>query len=193
MSLTRRETIKVPKKSLISRPVKSSSCTIPSEILTFDYSYGYNCKRPFNLCKIDDNVLVFASGNLIHFFDVTTQTVTTRRSSTGGGIGCIQTNPNPELRHLTVGENGSNPPIIIYQYPEMVVVNILKNGTAQAYSRVDYNADGELLVSQGCDPDYMLTVWNWRDGEIILRCKSFSNDVINVMFSPSVPGHLTSC
>lgn len=94
---------------------------------------------------------------------------------------------------MTVGENGDNPPIIIYQYPEMNVVNILQNGTTQAYSRVDYSADGELLVSQGCDPDYMLTVWNWRDAEIILRCKSFSNDVINVMFSPTVAGHLTSC
>ncbi|XP_058463045.1 cilia- and flagella-associated protein 44 isoform X2 [Malaya genurostris] len=193
MAESRRTTANFAKKALISKPIKSSNCTIAAEILAFDYSYGYNCKRPFNLCKIDDNVLVFASGNLIHFFDVTTQTVTTRRSSTGGGIGCIQTNPNPELRHLTVGENGSSPPIIIFQYPEMLVVNILKNGTAQAYSRVDYSADGELLVSQGCDPDYMLTVWNWRNGEIILRCKSFSNDVINVMFSPTVPGHLTSC
>nr|XP_029730533.1 LOW QUALITY PROTEIN: cilia- and flagella-associated protein 44-like [Aedes albopictus] len=193
MSQTSQGSVKASEKSLISKPIRSSSCTIPSEILEFDYSYGYDCKRPFNLCKIDDATLVFASGNLIHFFDVATQTVTTRRSSTGGGIGCIQTNPNPELCHLTVGENGDNPPIIIYQYPEMNVVNILQNGTTQAYSRVDYSADGELLVSQGCDPDYMLTVWNWRDAEIILRCKSFSNDVINVMFSPTVAGHLTSC
>ncbi|XP_053686558.1 cilia- and flagella-associated protein 44 [Sabethes cyaneus] len=193
MSEVRSESVKSRQKSLISRPIRGSSCSIPDEILKFDYSYGYDCKRPFNLCKIDDDVLVYASGNLIHFFDVTKQTVTTRRSSTGGGIGCIQINPSPELCHLTVGENGTNPPIIIYNYPEMTVVNILNNGTGEAYSRVDYSTDGELLVSQGCDPDYMLTVWNWRDGEIILRCKSFSNDVINVMFSPSVPGHLTSC
>ncbi|XP_062543886.1 cilia- and flagella-associated protein 44 [Armigeres subalbatus] len=193
MSRTSQGSVKTNERSLISKPIRSSSCTIPSEILEYDYSYGYDCKRPFNLCKIDDATLVFASGNLIHFFDVATQTVTTRRCSTGGGIGCIQTNPNPKLCHLTVGENGTNPPIIIYQYPEMSVVNLLQNGTTQAYSRVDYSADGELLVSQGCDPDYMLTVWNWREAEIILRCKSFSNDVINVMFSPTVAGHLTSC
>ncbi|XP_055535978.1 cilia- and flagella-associated protein 44 isoform X2 [Wyeomyia smithii] len=193
MSQTRHVFEKPHQKSLISKPIRGSSCTISDEILKFDYSYGYDCKRPFNLCKIDNDVLVYASGNLIHFFDVRKQTIATRRSSTGGGIGCIQINPNPELCHLTIGENGSNPPIIIYSYPEMAVVNILNNGTTQAYSRVDYSSDGELLVSQGCDPDYMLTVWNWRDGEIILRCKSFSNDVINVMFSPSVPGHLTSC
>ncbi|XP_052861271.1 cilia- and flagella-associated protein 44 [Anopheles cruzii] len=180
-------------KSLISKPIRNSSCTIPNEVLEFDYSYGYDCKRYFNLCKIDENVLVFASGNLIHFFHVGTRTVTTRRSSTGGGIGCITVNPCAEYCHLTVAENGANPPIIIYQYPEMEVVNVLVGGTTAGYSRVDYTGDGRLLISQGIEPDYMLTVWNWTEGEIVLRCKSFSNDVINVMFSPSVPGHITTC
>ncbi|XP_053674678.1 cilia- and flagella-associated protein 44 [Anopheles nili] len=180
-------------KSLISKPIRNSSCTIPIELLEFDYSYGYDCKRYFNLCKIAENVLVFASGNLIHFFDVTTRTVTTRRSSTGGGIGCITTNPSEEFSHLTVGENGPDPPIIIYQYPEMTVVNLLTGGTTGGYSRIDYTTDGKLLISQGIEPDYMLTVWNWSAAEIVLRCKSFSNDVLNVMFSPSVPGHITTC
>ncbi|XP_035917499.1 cilia- and flagella-associated protein 44 isoform X1 [Anopheles stephensi] len=180
-------------KSLISKPIRNSSCTIPNELLEFDYSYGYDCKRYFNLCKIAENVLVFASGNLIHFFDVGTRTVTTRRSSTGGGIGCITTNPSEEFSHLTVGENGPDPPIIIYQYPEMTVVNLLTGGTTSGYSRIDYTVDGKLLISQGIEPDYMLTVWNWSEAEIILRCKSFSNDVLNVMFSPSVPGHITTC
>ncbi|XP_055610904.1 cilia- and flagella-associated protein 44 isoform X2 [Uranotaenia lowii] len=193
MSTVGSVSVATSERKLISEAVKSSFCTVPTEILDFDYSYGYDCKRPFNLCRIDEDVLVFASGNLLHFFNISTRTVTTRRCSTGGGIGCIQTNPIQELHHLTVGENGTNPPIIIYQYPAMTVVNILDNGTIQAYSRIDYSSDGELLVSQGCEPDYMLTVWNWREGEIILRCKSFYNDVINVMFSPSVPGQITSC
>ncbi|XP_035792074.1 cilia- and flagella-associated protein 44-like [Anopheles albimanus] len=182
-------------RSLISRPIRNSSCTVPNELLEFDYSYGYDCKRYFNLCKIDENMLVFVSGNLIHFFHVASRTVTTRRSSTGGGIGCVTVwvNPSEEFCHLTVGENGTDPPIIIYQYPEMEVVSILVGGATAGYSRIDYTADGRLLISQSIEPDYMLTVWNWAEGEIVLRCKSFSNDVINVMFSPSVPGHITTC
>lgn len=43
----------------------------------------------YNLVLIEENVLVFASGNLIHFFNVTTKTMTTRRSVGGGGIGCV--------------------------------------------------------------------------------------------------------
>lgn len=39
----------------------------------------------------------------------------------------------------------------------------------------------------------MITIWNWKDSQIILRSKSFQNDVNNVLFSPYNPGQLTSC
>ena len=51
---------------------------------------------------------------------------------------------------------------------------------------------GELLCSQGGDPDYMLTVWNWETESTLLRCKAFSQDVYKVTFSPFHPGQLTS-
>lgn len=39
----------------------------------------------------------------------------------------------------------------------------------------------------------MITIWNWKESQIILRSKSFQNDVNNVLFSPNNPGQLTSC
>jgi hypothetical protein len=39
---------------------------------------------------------------------------------------------------------------------------------------------------------YQLTVWDWKKREMILRSKSFSNDVVNVKFSLTVPGQLTT-
>lgn len=74
---------------VLSSAVLSQYSTIPEDILQFQHSYGYDCKRLYNLCLIDSNTLVFISGNLIHFFDLTTFEVTTRRSVLGGGIGCI--------------------------------------------------------------------------------------------------------
>lgn len=74
---------------VLSSAVFSQNCSIPENILLFQHSYGYDCKRLYNLCLIDSNTLVFVSGNLIHFFDLTTFEVTTRRSVLGGGIGCI--------------------------------------------------------------------------------------------------------
>lgn len=142
---------------------------------------------------MNNETLVFASGNLIHFFNVATSTTTTRRSALGGGIGCVVKNPNKEYNHLTIAENGKKPTIFIYKFPEMELVAMLKKGTKRQFSILDYTADGELLASQGGDPDYTLTIWDWKRKEIKLRAKSFSNDVVNLMFSPYIPEQLTTC
>ena len=65
-------------------------------------------------------------------------------------------------------------------------------GTGQAYSFVDFNRDGTLLASVGSAPDYMLTLWDWREEQVMLRCKAFSQDVYRVTFSPDNPGQLTT-
>lgn len=50
-----------------------------------------------------------------------------------------------------------------------------------------------LLVSQGGEPDHLITVWDWPQSKILLRTKSYVSDVHRVKFSPYVPGHLSSC
>jgi len=49
-----------------------------------------------------------------------------------------------------------------------------------------------MLASISGAPDYMLTVWNWRQELIMLRCKAFSQDVTHVSFSHDMPGILTT-
>lgn len=104
----------------------------------------------------------------------------------------LQTNPNSEYNYLTIAENGHFPPIIIYKYPEMKVISYLRNGTQKRYLCLAYNPDGELLAAQGGEPDYTLTIWNWKENKIILRTKSFSNDIISIKFSPFIQNQLTT-
>lgn len=54
------------------------------------------------------------------------------------------------------------------------------------------SADGLLLISQGGDPDYTLTLWNWQKSKIALKCKSYNRDVYNVTISPSLPEYLVT-
>lgn len=60
--------------------------------ISYRYSFGYDCRKRFNLCVADPDTLIFASGNLIHIFKVSSNELAFRRCSTGGGIG-----------HITVG------------------------------------------------------------------------------------------
>ncbi|XP_015588735.2 uncharacterized protein LOC107264707 [Cephus cinctus] len=175
----------------ISGPQRTENGTVPMNILEFHHSYAYDCQKHFNLCVADPDTIIFASGNLINFFNFSENKLWFRRGSTGGGIGHIT--KNPTFNHIAVGENGINPPIIIYEWPNLEIVTILYEGTTRSYSHLAYSPDGLLMVSQGGDPDYLITVWDWQKSKIMLRCKSSGQDVFNVMFSPTVEGHLTSC
>ena len=71
----------------------------------------------------------------------------------------------------------------------------MREGTEQAYSDLDFSSatsDGKLLASVGSSPDYMLTVWDWRQEKVVLRSKAFSQEVYRVTFSPDNEGQLTT-
>ncbi|KAJ3078328.1 Cilia- and flagella-associated protein 44, partial [Rhizoclosmatium hyalinum] len=74
----------------------------------------------------------------------------------------------------------------------MKLHRILRGGTTRAYSDITFNAKGDKLASVGSDPDYMLTVWNWKAQEITLKSKAFSQDVYKVAFAPENDGILTT-
>lgn len=74
----------------------------------------------------------------------------------------------------------------------MELVSLLKKGTTHHYTLIAYSTNGELLGSQGGDPDYTLTIWDWKRQEIKLRAESFSSSVLNISFSPWIPEQLTT-
>lgn len=64
------------------------------------YSYGYNCRKYFNLCVIDKNTIAFAAGNFIQFLDVQENKVWFKTGSIDTGIGHISVNIRPFVKFL---------------------------------------------------------------------------------------------
>ncbi|CAG9762758.1 unnamed protein product [Ceutorhynchus assimilis] len=147
----------------------------------------------FNLTVLDESTLVFSSGNYINFLDVETKEVSFRRSALGGGLGHIRKNNNPEYPYFAVAESGNKPIIILYVWPTLEIICILRGGAEKIYTNMDFNPDGDLLVSQSGEPDFLITIWDWQRHTILLRTKSYVNDVYKVKFSPYVAGQLTTC
>lgn len=50
----------------------------------------------------------------------------------------LQKNPNSEYPHFAVAESGSKPLIIIYVWPSLEVVCVLKGGARKIYANLDY-------------------------------------------------------
>ncbi|XP_067430871.1 cilia- and flagella-associated protein 44 [Thunnus thynnus] len=177
-------------EELHSRPSITPDSEIPENLLHLSHTFGYDSGRRANLQLLDDRTLIFIAGNLLVLLDVSTKEQRYLRSCSGGGIGSITAHPSRQ--YFVVAEKGNQPNIIIYEYPSLRPYRILRGGTERAYSFVDFNRDGSLLASVGSAPDYMLTLWDWRQEEVMLSCKAISQEVYRVSFSPYNPELLTS-
>ena len=60
------------------------------------------------------------------------------------------------------------------------------------FFKLCFSLDGDLLASLGSSPDYMLTIWDWRNEKILLRNKASSQEVFKVSFSQGLKGQLTT-
>jgi hypothetical protein len=60
------------------------------------------------------------------------------------------------------------------------------------YAHVEFSQSGEKLVSLGGAPDYTITVWNWINQKVILKCKAWGQEVFRASFSPYSENVLTT-
>ncbi|XP_016158290.1 PREDICTED: cilia- and flagella-associated protein 44 isoform X2 [Ficedula albicollis] len=177
-------------EDVYSGPYATDDFEIPTDLLIFKHSFGYDCTRPVNLMMMDTHTVGYIAGNQVMLQNLRTKNQTYVRSSCGSGIGFITAHPSKE--YFAVGEKGKKPNIVIYSYPSVRPYRILKGGTEVAYVFGDFNRTGTLLASVGSSPDYMLTIWDWKQEDTLLRSKAFAQDVYKVMFSAENEEHLTT-
>ncbi|XP_068733143.1 cilia- and flagella-associated protein 44-like isoform X1 [Montipora capricornis] len=171
---------------LVSRAFTTEE--IPSQLLSFHHSFGYECTKRSNLHVLDESSVLFSAGNTAEILNLKTQDQTHIRTTGGGGIGAIAVHPS--RKYFAVAEKGIKPNVNIFEFPSLKLHRILREGTEEAYANLDFSPKGDKLASVGSAPDYMLTVWDWKNEQVILRSKAFSQDIYKVAFSPEDEGHL---
>ncbi|ETO26469.1 hypothetical protein RFI_10670 [Reticulomyxa filosa] len=135
---------------------------------------------------------IFDAYKMIHYFlFISDKTIKKIIHGHMDGIGAIAIHPSHQ--YFACGELGKNPNIYIYQYPSFEEHQTLSNGSEKGYSDMQFSPDGQYLASVSTSPDYMLTIWNWTYGTIILRTKAFSQDIFTVGFSPFDNNRLITC
>lgn len=107
------------------------------------------------------------------------------------GVGSISVHPSK--KYFAVAEKGRSPNIYVYEYPSLKLYRIMKNGTENLYSHVEFSNSGTKLASVGGAPDYTITVWDWINQRVILKAKAFSQEVFKVTFSPFTDDILFTC
>ncbi|KAM9820225.1 LOW QUALITY PROTEIN: cilia- and flagella-associated protein 44 [Neosynchiropus ocellatus] len=175
---------------LQSRPSITPDSDVTEQLLHLHHSFGYDSGRRSNLQLLKERTLVFVAGNHLVFIDMRTKEQRYLRSCSGQGIGSFAVHTS--WKCFAVGEKGNKPNIIVYKHPSLKPFHILRGGAERVYSCLNFNHDGSLLASVSSSPDFMLTLWNWGQEEVMLSCKVMSPEVYRISFSPHNPGLLTS-
>lgn len=147
---------------------------VPTDAIQYSYAYGYECRRHGNLLALP-NTAVYIAGHVVVLHNVNTREQEFLPAAGAGGVGALALHPSQ--RFFAVGEKGDNPDINIYEYPSKALHRVLRSGTLKGYACLSFNANGDKLASVGMYPDFMLTVWDWRNEATILRTKAFSSDI----------------
>ncbi|CAH8858209.1 unnamed protein product [Trichobilharzia szidati] len=174
----------------LAGPMISEDSGIPENLLTIYHQFGMDASRRENLQLLENSVLCHIFGNYLQIMNTETREKLLIRSISGVGIGAFSV--HPKHNYIAIAEKGTLPFVCIYQYPEIRLYRILKEGTQTAYSACQFSPDGEMIATVGCDPDYMLTLWEWRNEQIVLRAKAFSQDIYRVAWSTDLSGVLTT-
>lgn len=97
-----------------------------------------------------------------------------------------------EKVHLAVAEKSVSraPNVYIYDFETLNLHRVLRKGTERGYACVQFSPhDDNQIAALGCYPDYLLTIWDWKQEQMLLKCKAFSQDVFRVSWG-QYPGQL---
>ncbi|KAI8915149.1 hypothetical protein DFJ77DRAFT_430281 [Powellomyces hirtus] len=168
-----------------------SATQMPEKSLSLFYNFGFESYRRNNLHFLNEYTVLTAVGNVLVFINVKTLEQDYMPGLRDGAIGSIAVHPS--RKYIAVGEScDSSPNIYIFEYPSLKLYRVLREGAEKGYSNLTFNAAGDKIASVGMDPDYMLTIWDWKRESVILRSKAFSQDIYTVAFSPESDGQLTT-
>eukprot|EP00395_MALV-II_sp_L67-2_P000390 gene390-225_t len=70
------------------------------------------------------------------------------------------------------------PRVFIYNFSTMKLFRILRKGAERAYVDVAFSPHvPNQLATLGAYPDYLLTVWNWKQEQVLLKCKAYGQEI----------------
>jgi WD40 repeat protein len=76
---------------------------------------------------------------------------------------------------LAIGEKGVMDPLVyVLDVPALTIHRVIRNGALKSVAALSFNSTGDRLASVGGDPDYTLTIWDWKSEKTILRSKAFA-------------------
>ncbi|XP_010078588.1 PREDICTED: WD repeat-containing protein 96, partial [Pterocles gutturalis] len=118
-----------------------------------------------NLGFVNNQTVCYPCGNYVLFLNIETKKTTVLQCQTGQ-VGALAVNGNSQV--LAFSDRKLNPVIYIYSFPELSKLAELKGSSVLDYTLLAFSFTGPYLASYSSIPEFVLSVWNWREN--ILLC-----------------------
>ncbi|KAJ3375840.1 Cilia- and flagella-associated protein 44 [Allomyces arbusculus] len=152
--------------------------------LTLAHALGFPASRRSSLVFLSPTVVVYAVSNVAVFLNIVSHEQRLLQGLRCGGISAVAVHPARNL--VALAETHANGPnIYLYSFPDLRLFRVLRHGAEKSFTMLAFSQDGASLASVAAEPDYTLTVWDWRRERVVLRSKAFSQDVHHVAFNPT--------
>ncbi|KAL0230189.1 hypothetical protein PCE1_003751 [Barthelona sp. PCE] len=155
--------------------------------------FGFEADRRHTIVPLNTRSDKFAyiAGNHVVLHDIVTDQQTLLKGSDLGGIDVLCV--SDDYTYLAIGERGAFPVIRVFSLETKEELAVLEGGAEKCYAALAFNIDSTQIVSCSGFPDYSLNVWNWRDQELLLRNRAFSQPIYDLSFSKVTTTKLFTC
>ena len=178
----------VPAKDAVPPPANTpQKATKDVFCSTFFDHIGFDSMRRNGLHTLDQDIVLTAAGNfavIVNYAKKPNPEILDRiPGPEGGAVGAVTVHPS-RSNFVVCEKAPRDPRILIFSYPEKKVIHTLVKGAVKGFSACAYNQEGTLLATVAMEPDFVITVWSWKQEATVLRNKAFSADVYSVGFCP---------
>lgn len=154
---------------------------------------GFDFSNAKNLVWVSATEIAYVNGRVIALYDVVSGEQRVLQGRDSGGVGCVEVDPTGTwlaVAERVNGDGGARPRVFIYELSTMKLHRILRKGAVRGYRCVTFSPhDPDQLATLGDKPDYLLTIWDWKQEKITLKYKAFSQDIFQVRWG-QFPGQL---
>ncbi|TMW62220.1 hypothetical protein Poli38472_009713 [Pythium oligandrum] len=152
--------------------------------------FGLKADVSNNVAYVDEQTVTYPAGHnlIVYSLDEKRQKFISGTENTLGITAmAIATN----RRFVAVAERSDRGLVSIYDLKTLKKRKVLSNAETQGqvYVTMEFSADGQLLLTQGGAPDWILTCWNWSKGKAVASIKSPLHVTLHASPSAAMLGH----
>jgi WD40 repeat protein len=129
---------------------------------------------------VDNDIIVYMVANSVVLWNLNQNTKSFIWHNSLGITTCAA---NPRNNLIAVGEEGNDPRVCVYSYPQKTLVRSLDGGAAVMYSALAFSRTGSRLVTVGDYPKYTLRVW---ENEKLLISLDLEKEPVKLLVHDSI-------